>query len=191
MQLYTQAQLETKSLKELKQIAETLGAEPQGDARAKANWIQAILDKMPVKVEEAPVVEEAQLDTEIDTSDTSDTVEESAPSDQKVEVEAKTCADCPLFQAFDDGSGRGLCCGADRVAREHHIQTQDCLHLIEAHEQEELVPSADYPASCIKGNPGYGMGYEHPYWIDGWDILFEINMLQHGAEDMSGDSTLR
>lgn len=42
-------------------------------------------------------------------------------------------------------------------------------------------------ASCIKGNDGYGMVFEHPYWIDGWDILYEINMLHHGAEDMDGD----
>jgi hypothetical protein len=266
MQTYTQAQLEQKSLKELKEIAAGVGALPQGDARIKANWITAILNVMPVKVE-APVVEETQLiahesgyrvffqgkhigdiaktakpyfvtcdeswkacggiwtivktqqeaveqlkqhahnftssvanfyktewkidegaSTGQDEIETSNTVEESAPSDKKVEAEAKTCADCPLFQSFDDGSGRGLCCGADRVAREHHQQTQDCLHLIEASQEENSTnTTADYPASCIKSNPGYGMGYEHPYWIDGWDILFEVNLLQHGMEDMRSD----
>ncbi|MBW4598957.1 MAG: hypothetical protein KME29_04915 [Calothrix sp. FI2-JRJ7] len=111
MQTYTQAQLETKTLKELKRLAQTLGAEPTKDARLKQSWVTAILGAMPQKVEELP-------------------------SDTKVEAEAKTCADCPLFQAFNDGSGRGLCCGADRVARAHHQQTQDCLHLIEAHEEQ-------------------------------------------------------
>ena len=57
------------------------------------------------------------------------TILDNQKSIEKVEV--KTCANCPLFRPFADGTGRGLCCGSDQVARDHHPQTQDCLHQIE------------------------------------------------------------
>lgn len=71
------------------------------------------------------------------------TVNASEDGKRKIEInefaektDTKTCADCQLFKSFDDGSSRGLCCGTDTVARAHHKQTGDCLHLIEQHQEE-------------------------------------------------------
>ena len=54
-----------------------------------------------------------------------------------IEEQPKTCTTCPLFKPFNDGTGRGLCCGSDSVARDHFPQTGDCLHLIEESKQHD------------------------------------------------------
>ena len=60
----------------------------------------------------------------------------------------KTCSTCPRFQPFNDGSGRGLCCGvadSSLVVREHHQQTQDCLHMIEEQQDTTAAVVAETP----------------------------------------------
>jgi|GEM_PF-3477280 len=65
------------------------------------------------------------------------------------EEQPKSCATCPLFKPFNDGTGRGLCCGvADTslVVRDHHTQTQDCQNLInEQANTEHVEPAVQIP----------------------------------------------
>ena len=67
-----------------------------------------------------------------------ESLEKVANAEVKANIEpttiVKTCATCPLFKPFNDGTGRGLCCGvADTslVVREHHTLTQDCQNVID------------------------------------------------------------
>ncbi len=65
-----------------------------------------------------------------------------------------SCADCPLFKQFNDGTGRGLCCGvADTslLVREHHRQSQDCQNLIDEQAAMRLVEQPQEQLSI----PGY------------------------------------
>lgn len=83
-------------------------------------------------------------------------------SNQLEKVEPKTCTTCPLFKPFNDGTGRGLCCGSDQVSRDHHPQTGDCGHMIEAASNSE--------ANLPQGQEfkHYAEGYIHngEAWID-------------------------
>lgn len=80
-------------------------------------------------------------------------VDEQAVVQSEFEAQTKTCATCPLFQPFNDGTGRGVCCGTpdtSLVVRDHHPLTQDCLHLIEfANATDAQVTSTQNPI------PGY------------------------------------
>ncbi|MBO3463568.1 hypothetical protein G7B40_001550 [Aetokthonos hydrillicola Thurmond2011] len=108
--------LESLSLTELKAIYSQTGSTVEvTDKRSKASWITAILDHQSAQVEKVAIAE------------------------VKVDEQPKTCADCPLFKPFNDGTGRGLCCASDQVARDHHKLTQDCLHLID----EQAVAQAE------------------------------------------------
>ncbi len=104
------------TLSQLKETYEEIGCSTKvKDKRIKENWIEAILAHQSAQVE---LVDAAEF----------------ASSPPKI-----TCTDCPLFKPFNDGTGRGLCCGvADTslVVREHHTQTQDCLNLIDEQAQQ-------------------------------------------------------
>ena len=75
-------------------------------------------------------------------------IEKVAVAEVKVEEQAKTCATCPLFKPFNDGTGRGLCCGvadSSLVVREHYSQTQDCQNLIDEQTNIEASPTVVAP----------------------------------------------
>lgn len=67
----------------------------------------------------------------------------------------KTCADCPLFKPFDDGTGRGLCYGVANtslVVRQHHALTQDCQHLIDEQSPKSRQEKADNITTVSENN---------------------------------------
>lgn len=72
---------------------------------------------------------------------------------KSVEPPTPTCADCPHFQAHNDGTDKGWCCLFDRFARDRHQLTQDCINSFkEDVEQvddylfhEEVVQPANLP----------------------------------------------
>ena len=73
---------------------------------------------------------------------------------QEFEITTQTasCASCPLFKPFNDGTGRGLCCGvADTslVVRDHHTLTQDCQNLIDEQANIEAAPTVVAPTVQI------------------------------------------
>jgi len=76
-------------------------------------------------------------------------VEKVAVAEVATSEARKSCATCPLFKPFNDGTGRGLCCGvADTslVVREHYSQTQDCQNLIdEQANTESIKPTVQSP----------------------------------------------
>ncbi|MBD2771212.1 hypothetical protein [Iningainema tapete] len=154
MTQYDRTQLETLKRNQLWEICSQLGL-PKYAASVKC--VEAILNSQPTLVAEV-------VATETDSESTLDAPMENFPQGQH------TCASCPLFHPFNDGTGRGLCCGSDRVARDHHQQTQDCLHLIEEQtekqqarliEEQESEKSAksatgEYPGGEFCPIPGYG-----------------------------------
>ncbi|MBW4603986.1 MAG: hypothetical protein KME29_31580 [Calothrix sp. FI2-JRJ7] len=46
------------------------------------------------------------------------------------QISPATCASCPYFQAHNDGTNKGWCGLFNHFAREHHVQTQDCVNTI-------------------------------------------------------------
>lgn len=120
LQQYTRSQLETFKRPRLWEICSQWGL-PKHAASVKC--VEVILANQPVLI--AEVVAKAPLENFPEGSE-----------------QLKTCATCPLFKPFNDGTGRGLCCGipdTSLVVRNHHQQTQDCLHLIEESSLEQPV----------------------------------------------------
>ncbi|MBW4604011.1 MAG: hypothetical protein KME29_31705 [Calothrix sp. FI2-JRJ7] len=104
MKIRSQTELGATKLSELKEITYSLNVESTYDARLK-NWIDTPDTRhhaQNIEVKEAPTT-------------TSNTTEESAPSNKKVEAKVKTWANCRLFGLFhNDGSG------SNKVACKHH-----------------------------------------------------------------------
>lgn len=75
------------------------------------------------------------------------------PSNQKV-----TCANCPYFQAHNDGTNKGWCGLFDHFARETHLQTQDCVNTIrdEQAEVEQQVEELPEPYEIDSEEHGFG-----------------------------------
>lgn len=57
-----------------------------------------------------------------------------------LELQVKTCADCPYFQPHNDGTNNGWCNLFDHFAKLHHQQTQDCVNTIR--DESALTSSA-------------------------------------------------
>lgn len=116
LQQYTLSELQTFNRTQLWEIARKRGLKCYPKT---VDCVEAILMKQQSV--------EKMADAEVE-------VDEQAVVQSEFEAQTKTCATCPLFKPFNDGTSRGLCCGVpdtSLVVREHHPLTGDCLHLIE------------------------------------------------------------
>jgi|GEM_PF-6705782 len=148
---HTAAQLESRSVKEVKAIASSLNLTP---AFRKAACIQQILDFQSAQNFDNQVEEIALTDSEatVIAQETLAPIYDEIPDWQKEVIAAAadarkaTCANCPHFTRYEgETNGRGWCHCFDRIAREHHAATSACP----VKEEEEIAPVATLESSDI------------------------------------------